>query len=190
MGNAPKTGIRVGDIMTRDFVFVSPDTNLQECAKKMIKQHVGSLIIKDQQKLRGLVTKREIVWAVFKKSSKDLRNILAKDVMTRKVVTIKPSADIVDAVSKFRKKKVRRLPVLESGKVIGIITLKDILRMDPGLFEMMYESIRIREETVKLRNKENAVCSRNPRICDECGQTDFLCKQDGLWLCDACFSEP
>jgi CBS domain-containing protein len=148
----PKTGIRVGDIMTRDYIYVHPETNLQECAKKMIKQKVGSLIVRENKKLKGLVTKREIVWAVFKKSPKELQEIPAKDVMKRKIITIKPSADITEAMETFKTKKVRRLPVVELGKVIGIITLKDILKMDPGLFELIYESIRIREEAEKLKH--------------------------------------
>jgi len=156
MDRVPKTGVKVGDLMTRDYVFVGPSTNLRECAKKMIKQRVGSLIVKEDKKLVGILTKKEIVWAVFKKSQKELANIPSKDVMVKKVVTIKPSADIVEAIQKFKKKKVRRLPVVEHKRVIGILTLKDVLKMDPGLFEILYESIRIREESEKLKRKSES----------------------------------
>ena len=182
-----KTGISVGDLMTRSFVFVDPDTNLKECSKKMVKTRVGCLIIKDKQKLKGIVTRREILWAIIKKSKSELVDIKAKNVMKKKVVTIKPSADIIEAMEKFKKKKVRRLPVVELGKVIGIITLKDVLKMDPGLFQMIYESIRIKEETAKIK-KQDLVCTRRQGICEECGENDLLCKEDNAWICDACYS--
>ncbi|RMF98372.1 MAG: CBS domain-containing protein [Candidatus Schekmanbacteria bacterium] len=183
-----RTGIKVGDIMTRNFVFVSPDTNLKECSKKMVKSKVGCLIVKDGQKLKGVLTRREILWAIIKKSKKDLESILAKDVMKKKVVTIKPSADIIEAMNKFKKKKVRRLPVVEFGKVIGVITLKDILKMDPGLFEMIYEMIQIKEETEKMRKMDTVVVRRNG-ICDECGDYALLLKEDEMWICDSCYHE-
>ena len=182
-----KTGISVGDLMTRNFVFVEPSTNLKECSRKMVKGRVGCLIIKEKQKLKGIVTRREILWAIIKKSKKDLKDIQAKDVMKKKVATIKPSADIIEAMEKFKKKKVRRLPVVELGKVIGVITLKDILKMDPGLFQMIYESIRIKEEAIKIKNRDVA-CVRRHGICDECGEHDVLCKEDGAWICDSCYS--
>jgi CBS domain-containing protein len=184
--NNIKTGVSVGDLMTRNFVFVDPDTSLRECSRKMVKTRVGALIIKDKQKLAGIVTRREILWAIVKKSRDDLKDIKACDVMKRKVVTIKPSADIIDAMEKFKKKKVRRLPVVELGKVIGIITLKDVLKLDPGLFQMIYESIRIREETDKISRREASVCTRDTGVCDECGSESILCEFDGLWLCDGC----
>jgi CBS domain-containing protein len=116
------TGIKVGDLMTRNFIYVAPDTNLRQCAKTMVKKRVGSLIIKDGDKLKGILTEKDIIWAIVKKSKKDLKNIQAKALMKRKVVTIKPGADITEAMKKIKKKKIRRLPVVEKGKLIGFLT--------------------------------------------------------------------
>jgi CBS domain-containing protein len=180
------TGIKVGDLMTRNFVYVAPDTNLRQCAKTMIKKRVGSLIIKEGDKLKGILTEKDIVWAVVKKSKKDLKNIKAKDLMKRKVVTIKPGADITDAIRKFKKKKIRRLPVVERGRLIGFITSKDVLKIDPGLFQMIAETIKIKEETSKLKRRRAV---REQGICEECGKFTILYKSEAQVLCETCYNK-
>ena len=181
-----ETGIKVGDIMTRNFVFVSPETDLRECARVMVKKRVGSLIVKDGDALKGILTEKDIVWAVVKKTKRDLKDILAKDLMKRKVVTIKPGADVTEALDRFKKKKIRRLPVVENGKVIGMITQKDILKIDPGLFQMIAQTIKIREVTEKL-NRRKALSPRKQGICEECGEFEIL-QKDGLqWICESCY---
>ena len=84
-----ETGIKVGDIMTRNFISIKPDTNLIDAAKTMIKKRVGSLILEEKGELKGFITERDIIWALVKKSKKDLRNIKAKDISMKKIPTIK-----------------------------------------------------------------------------------------------------
>jgi CBS domain-containing protein len=178
------TGIKVGDLMTRNFIHVSPDTNLRECAKTLVRKRVGSLIIKEKDSLKGILTEKDIIWAIVKKSKRELKDILAKDLMNRKVVTIKPSADITEAMARFKKKKIRRLPVVENGKVIGMLTMKDALRIDPGLFESIAETVKIREESEKIKNLKAG--NRKSGICEECGDYTLLSDSDGQWICDDC----
>lgn len=182
-----KSGIDVGDLMTRSFIWVSPETDLRKCAKTMIKKRVGSLIIKEGTKLEGILTEKDIVWAVVKKSEKDLKTILAKDLMKRKVVTIKPSADMTDALHRMKKKKLRRLPVVENGNVIGMLTMKDILKVDPGLYEFISENMKIKEQSAKLKRSENIKTATKQGTCEECGELDLLYKDNGLWLCESCY---
>ena len=181
-----ETGIKVGDLMTRNFIWTSLDTNLRECAKKMVKKRVGSLIIKEDETLKGILTEKDIIWAIVKKSKHDLKNIKAKDLMKRKVVTIKPGDDITEAMRKFKKKKIRRLPVVENGKLIGMLTSNDVLKIDPGLFEMIAQTIKIKEETEKLKRRKTA---RQQGICEECGEYDILYQSDAQWLCETCYDK-
>ena len=188
MKSKMRTGVKAGDLMTRNFIWVTPETDLRRCAKTMIKKRVGSLIIKEGTELKGILTEKDILWAVFKKSKKGLKDILAKDLMKRKVVTIKPSDDIVDALHRMKKKKVRRFPVVEQGKIIGMLTLNDILKIDPGLFELIAETVKIKEQTAKL--KKGPI--RGPRKqgrCEECGEFDLLYRDDGAWICEACYEQ-
>jgi len=182
------TGIKVGDIMTRNFIHVAPDTDLRTCARTMVKKRVGSLIVKEGDKLKGILTEKDIIWAIVKKSKKDLKNIQAKALMRRKVITIKPNADITDAMAKFKKKKLRRLPVVENGKLIGFLTIKDILKIDPDLFQMIAETLKIKEETAKLK-RSDIEAPRKQGICEECGDYDILYHDEAQWLCDKCYSK-
>ena len=95
--------IAVGDIMTRNFVSAKPDTNLIDCAKEMVKKRVGSLVVKEGQKLVGVLTERDILWAMIKKPKAELENVKAKDIATRKIVAVKPSADVYEALQKMKK---------------------------------------------------------------------------------------
>ena len=139
-----KTGIKVGDIMTRNFFYCSPEIEVLEAVKIMAKNRIGSLVVKEKEKLAGIITERDIIWALAKKN--DLRGVKVKQIMTKRVVTIAPSKDIYDAIIRMKKKRFRRLPVVEKGKVVGVITWKDILKIAPTLFDLVVESIRIREE--------------------------------------------
>ncbi len=145
-----KIGIKVGDIMTRNYISTSPETNVVQCCKKMVKNKVGSVVVLDKEKrLQGILTEKDVIVAVSK--GKDLSKIAVKDIMTKRVITIKPNKDIYDALVLMKKKNIRRLPVVENKKVIGIITIKDILKIEPALFEIARDYMRISEEREKLK---------------------------------------
>lgn len=187
-----KIGVKVGDIMTRNFVSVKPDTNIIDCAKLMIKNRVGSLVLKEDKKLMGLLIERDIIWAMTKKAVEELKKIKAEDLANKKIVSIKPSADLYDALQKMRKSKYRWLPVVVKGNVIGFLTLKDILRIEPGLFEIAHSqgAFQIREEDEKLRRKTRR-WNRESRedICEECGDFNLLQETDGRLICESCMEK-
>lgn len=182
------TGIKVGDLMTRNFVYVSPDTNLKECAKTLVKKRVGSLLVKEEDALKGILTEKDIIWAIVKKSYDNLENVKASALMKRKITTIKPGADITDALKKMKKKSVRRLPVVEKKKLIGYITANDILRIDPGLFQAIAQTIQIKEEKEKIKRR-GITAQRKSGICEECGTFELLYSDSPQWLCDECYSK-
>jgi len=192
-----KIGVKVGDVMTRNFVSVSPETSISECSKIMIANKVGSLIVKSaQQRLDGILTEGDIIKAIAK--SKNLEKIKARDVMSTKVVTISPSDDMYEALKKMQGKKIRWLPVTVHNKVIGMLTVKDILRIEPSLFDIVSEFQPIREEAEKLK----AIKERKKRIleagseedveegvCEECDSYGALYKVDGKMICESCKEE-
>ncbi len=179
-----KTGIKVGDIMTRDFVSVNPSTSVLNCAKKMIKKRVGSLILEEKGILKGIITEGDIIWALTKKSKKDLDSIEASEIAPRKLATIKPSADLYDALQKMKKTKYRWLPVTSQKKVIGFLTMKDIIKIEPSLFEIASESFQIKEESEK--RKKTKLTRIKEGVCEECGTFGILYRENGELICDSC----
>lgn len=185
--------IHVADVMTRDPMTARPDDDLLKCSKKMVKKRVGSLVLVDEEnKVVGFLSQKDILWAIVKKSKKDLKNISAKQVAAKKVVTIRPDADIREAVKKMEKKKFDRLPVVLKGKkLVGIVTVKDILSFQPEIYPELEEYAKIREEQEKLKRIKH---SKNREfmhegVCEECGETDLLYKIDGRIICESCMND-
>ena len=179
--------IRVGDVMTRKFIYLAPETPLLKCAKTMIKKRVGSIVLKQADEIKGILTERDVIWALTKKRGKELSNVLAKDIATKKVITIKPEASLDEALGKMNKKKLRRLPVVSNKKAIVYINLKYILKFRPSLLESLREFQNIKEESKKIKRSESAMKGdfiEEP--CEECGNFDILDESDGRMLCESC----
>ena len=180
-----KIGVKAGDIMTRNFISVPPDTSILDCARKMVKKRVGSLILEENSRLKGILTEGDIIWAMTKKSKKELGAIKASEIAPKKIVTIKPSADLYQALQTMKKTKYRWLPVTVNKNVIGFLTLKDILRIEPSLFEFASEIMQIREESEKLRRRRTGESFREGP-CEECGNFSLLYRVDNHMICEDC----
>lgn len=179
--------VAVGDVMTRNFVSISSEATLHQSAKEMVKKRVDSLLISKDKKLLGIITSRDIIWAIIKKPGLNLKDIKTIDIATKKVAVIKPSADIGQAIHKMKKVGFKRLPVLTRGELVGIVTLKDILKIDPTLYSELGELARIREESVKLKkisNSDEDVFVEG--LCEECGALADLLRVNNKLLCPDC----
>jgi len=180
-----KIGVKVGDVMTRDFISAKPDISVLKAVKLMVKKRVGSLILEENDLLKGILTEGDIMWALSKKSRRDLAKVKAGEICTRKIITIKPSADIYDAMRLMRKAKFRWLPVTIKKRVIGLLTMKDILRIQPELFEIAKENYIIKEESEKLQRIKSGEEFREG-TCEECGNFDILYNVDEQLICESC----
>src|SRR3989338_71530 len=180
--------ISVGDVMTRNFISAKPSDSLHTCAKYMAKERVNSLVIKENKRLVGILTARDILWILKKKSKADLKKIKASDISTKKLAVIKPSADISQALQKMRALNFRRLPVLSKGELIGVVTLKDILAIEPQLYaEMRPLMDEVREHERKIAQTESEWPLEG--MCENCGVFSDLLKVEGQLLCPDCREE-
>lgn len=178
--------ILVADIMTREPIIIGPNMNLLECAKKMVKKRVGSLLIVNKKRLIGFISQKDILWALIKKSKQDLSTIKAIEISPKKIATINPSFTIKETIKKMKKLKFERLPVIHNKELVGIITVKDILNFHPEIYPELDEFAQIREETKKLKRIEKTKISRRIGICEECGNEDVLQKFNGMLICESC----
>lgn len=146
-----RTGYTVTDLMTNNPVKIDESVNVQEAAKKMDEKKVGSLIVMDGKEFSGLVTEQDVVYKLVAKDGKASETKI-KDIMTTKdnIISIEPSRDIYEAIKLMGDQGIRRLPVMKKGDLKGLITRKDILKIEPTLFDITVEKIRLREEERKL----------------------------------------
>lgn len=180
--------LTASELMTRDPLKIKPETDLLQCAKTMIKKRVGSLLLVKDKKLVGFIHRKDILWALVKKSKKDLKDIRAIDISPKKIATTKPSATLNEVISKMKKFKFKSLPVIHNGELVGLITMKDILNFHPEFYPELEEFKQIKEETKKLERIKQAKRKVYEGICEECGHRDFLVKTDGMLLCPDCRS--
>jgi len=177
-----KTGFLVGDAMTKRPITIQSSLTVEECARIMADRHVGSLVVVDSGKASGIVTEQDFVRKVMARG-KDAKKVHVADVMISDMLTIAPDVDIYDALVLMRDNNIRHLPVVHDGEMVGFLTLKDVLKVEPQLFEIMVDRFELREEGNK------PVHSLSPHIgeCEACGDFSKNLKRDGNALvCEHC----
>ena len=111
--------------MERNVISLSSSATLLEAARLMKDKHIGSMIIEDNLKVKGMLTDRDIALAVTT-AGKDPSSTCVCDIMIQDPVTIDIDADIDSALRLMNRAGVGRLPVLENGKLAGVISDADI----------------------------------------------------------------
>lgn len=119
--------MKVRELMTKQPTTVEPDATLGEVATLMKQQDCGSIPVVDGGRLVGIVTDRDIVVRGIA-AGVDPRTQRVSKVMSSDPVTVGPDEDVTEAEKKMADRQVRRLPVVEGGKLIGIIVTAQIAR--------------------------------------------------------------
>lgn len=173
-----KYQVPVKDVMNKEVIFVDPETDIREIAKIIKEKNIGSVIVKNEQ-LKGMVTTRDIVYKYLAQGI----GKCARDIMTKKLITIAPNVNIEDAAAIMVKNKIERLPVIHFNKVVGVISTNDILKVEPELYKNLLEGIKIGKGALVEKEIDLGVC-------DECGAySDDLKEVNGQWLCPDCREE-
>jgi CBS domain-containing protein len=140
------------DIMTKDVITVKPDTSIEELASLLIENRIsGAPVVDDSENLYGIVTENDLISrdkrlhiptvvsfldaAIYLESSKkfeqEVKRLTATkvgEICARKVVTVAEDASITDIATIMAEKKVYLLPVVRSGKVVGIVGKRDMVK--------------------------------------------------------------
>jgi len=166
------------EIMTRDPVTTTPDLPLDRAAALMRDKGVGSLIVVEDDTAVGILTERDVVTKVAAENRAPA-SVRVRDVMTRPVISIHPHEEVEAAARKMSARRIRRLPVVQDGKLLGVVTENDILRLLPHLVELTREWAR----TGLLDEEIGSVEGH----CDSCGVYSADLVRDGkLMLCPDC----
>jgi CBS domain-containing protein len=117
--------MQVKELMSKNIATVTPDTPITEVAKTMKDMNIGSVPVCEGDKVIGILTDRDIVLRDIA-MGKNIEGVTAKDVMTAGVSTAKPEMDIHEAARLMSEKQVRRLPVVDNDRLVGMLALGDI----------------------------------------------------------------
>lgn len=114
------------DIMnTKKFVCLPASTPVATAAKKMLERQVGAIMVLEDEILQGIVTERDINYRLVA-IGRDPTNTTLADIMTRNPRSVAPDTGMREALDIMQKHGYRHVPVVESGKPIGIVSLRDI----------------------------------------------------------------
>jgi CBS domain-containing protein len=126
----------------RSVVTAPPEASLAEVAATLAEKRIGAVLIVEGDAIRGIVSERDIVRAMAKFGSEALRK-LAGDCMTTKVITCRPEDTIHDVMQKMTSGRFRHLPVVDQGRLVGIVSIGDVVKV--RLEEVEREAEQIRE---------------------------------------------
>jgi CBS domain-containing protein len=116
----------IADHMSRQLLKAEPDEPIAEAAKHMVARGVGAVLVMDGERLEGILTERDILKAVAKGLSESAR---VRDWMTRTPETIEASDETGHAAALMIHGGFRHLPVLDGGTVVGIVSIRDLMRV-------------------------------------------------------------
>ena len=129
--------MRIRDLMTRSLITVVPDETVTAAHQLMQKHRIRHLLVVDGEQLVGIVTDRDIRLNMPSQATSlsvwELHHLLAKltvgAVMTRSVITVGPDRDAREAARLMLDHKIGALPVMDAGRLLGIVTETDLLRV-------------------------------------------------------------
>ena len=163
----------VMEIMTRDPVTAAPDLAVDKAAALMRERGVGSLLVVEAGGALGILTERDIVTKVVA-ANRSPASVRVQDVMTSPVISVPPHEDVEEAARMMSARRIRRLPVVQDGKLVGVVTENDILRLVPDLVEITREWAR-----AGMLDDDAGVVEGH---CDVCGVLSKDLTRDGKLL--------
>ncbi len=117
----------IKDLMTTNPTTCPPSATVVEVARVMKQEDVGSVPVVEGDRLVGMVTDRDIVIRVIA-DGKDVESTTVSDIVSSDVVTVDPDTSIDQALDLMSENQVRRLPVVEDGRLVGIVAVADVAR--------------------------------------------------------------
>jgi len=118
--------------MVDKVVTTKKDATVKEAVELMNKHEIGCLVVVEDEEPVGIITERDLLKRVLAES-KETKNMKVEEVMSTPVLYVTPNVEVEDAAKLMIQNKIKKLPVVEKGKLRGLVTLTDLLRIQPQL---------------------------------------------------------
>jgi|GEM_PF-323449 len=138
----------IKDAMTKNVVVIDPEDSIKKVVKLFSTKHIGCLIIMDKEKIAGILTERDFLKRVAIPNLdknimvKMVMKMKVKEIMTKNVITLDSEKTVEDAVDLLEKRGIKKLPITENGKLVGIVTRTDLLKVMRKVEEEQSEKMR------------------------------------------------
>lgn len=134
----------VKDVMVTDVVTIEPNVNVRRAVRAMNDFEIGCLIVVEAGRVVGILTERDVLKRVMDEG-RNPDKTLVKEVMSKPPITINPDADLEAAIELMFKHKIKKLPVIENGKLVGLVTFTDLVRAQPALIRAVKRFMEVYE---------------------------------------------
>lgn len=131
----------VRDVMTTNVKTVRPYSTAGDVVRKMNKFYIGSVLVVEEERPVGIITERDILRRIVEQGY-DPAMVKAKDIMSTQLVTIGGDASVEEAARMMARKKIKKLPVVENEKLVGIVTSMDVMRANPKIISLLEELLK------------------------------------------------
>lgn len=181
-----KTEISVREIMSSPIITVNENSTALETAKVLKDNKISSAIVVDaQERPIGIVTKGDLVYKVIAEN-KDPATVKIKNIMSRPIKYVEADDTVQKALKIFRTHKVSKLGVMYKGKMVGIVSLNDAIRVIPEIMDILSEKVLIKRGLLPTPKLGAPIIG----YCDHCGNwSDELKEVDGNFYCPDCIAD-
>ena len=128
--------LKVEDVMVKEVITIDENSTVKEAADIMNKFEIGCLIAIRKGKAMGILTERDLLKRVVAEG-KDANKTKVKDIMTSPLVVAEPAMDLGEAVKLMFQMKIKKLPVVDGKKLVGLVSLTDIARFQPQMISIL-----------------------------------------------------
>jgi len=128
--------LKVEDVMVEDVVTVEADATVKKAVSIMNKNEIGCLIVVKHGKAVGIVTERDMLTRVLAESRNPERTRVS-EVMSAPLIAAQPEMELEEAARLMFNMKVKKLPVVSNGQLVGLITLTDLARFQPQIMKIL-----------------------------------------------------
>lgn len=139
----------VKDIMNKGIQRIDASATVKEAAKKMRDEEVGCLLVVEDSKLYGIITDDDIITKVVVEG-KSPQTTRVDDIMVKEVIHITSEKSIEDAAELMTGKKIKKLPVVDDHKLVGIVTATDMVAAEPRMMDQLAELFLLAKRPQKI----------------------------------------
>ena len=184
--------VSVAEVMNKAVIIMDINSNIPAIAREMISRDAGSVIITENGKAMGIITERDFVKSIVTENRKP-GEVKASEILSTPLITVEPETSIVEASEIMLKANIKRLPVLENGRIVGVISNTDILIVTPGLNTILKELNDMNREALLSTPSIEEISEAEDLqtgICESCNVFSYdLRFVDGRYLCGNCRQE-
>jgi CBS domain-containing protein len=134
--NKGDVSIRVEDVMIRDVITINENASVKHAADVMNQHEIGALIAVKKGKATGIITERDLLKRVIVEA-KNAKKTMVRDIMSSPLEVISPSMELEEALRLMFAKGIKKLPVVEKNRLVGLISLTDIARCQPAIINLL-----------------------------------------------------